>query len=479
MENIEPKQIKLNPLLKNKKIAFLLITLGVILSLIDNFGKMQILVGAWHIVSYLLVLLPLIYMIGAKKIINPYTKWFIPFLVVMIGDMFYYSNTLVQMTLPLIFYILIFMLYMTSMHNVHSLHQVIFIKNYKLGGLSYLKEFFKDLVIHNIDKKIYTRIGVALLITIPFLIIFTLLLSAADSNYSKIFKNLFSFDIPFEGHYLFTLPFMFIIYLLLFIYSFSNFKERKIVKESKKLDLLIIGIFLGMINLLFLSFITLQIPFLSTGYIAKGINIADFAREGFFQLMMVMGLVSLIFLFILKRHKNEKLTTILLIGLLVQSIIMGVVSLKKMYLYQSIMGATVMRYYVEWFDYFLLFILVLGIVFIFKKYAFSRLLDIIVILGLTSFTLIVSLNIDAMVAKHNIEKFKDNPTALDKDALRWLSIDALPAISQYHIKIKEKEDYRGKENTFYPWYTQQQRKNCDSFKTYHYGYCSTLEKYGN
>ena len=479
MENTETKDTKLNPILKDKKIAFSLITLGLMLSFIDNFWKMNIFVGAWHIVSNILVLLPLAYMIWSKKIINPHTKWFMPFLLVMIGDMFYYNNDMVQITLPIVFYILVFIVYMTSMHSVHSLHQVIFIRNYKIGGLSYIKAFFRDLIVNNIDRKIYTRVGIALLITFPFLITFTLLLSAADSNYSQFFKKLFSFDIPFEVHYIFTLPLMFAIYLLLFIYSFSNFKERKTLKDSKKLDMLVVGIFLGMINLLFLSFIALQISFLSSSQIPSGINISDFAREGFFQLMMVMGLVSLIFLFILRRHKNEKLTTVLLIGLLTQSIIMGIVSLKKMYLYQSIMGATVLRYYVEWFDYFLLIVLVLGIVFLIKRYAFTSLLDIITILGFITFTLVVSLNIDAMVAKHNIEKFKDTPEKLDKNALRWLSIDALPIVSKYHIDLKGKERYRGGlEDTFYPWYINEQRKDCEAFSTYHYGYCSILKKYG-
>lgn len=479
MENIALEKTKLNPLLKNRKIAFSLIALGIILSTIDNFGKMNTLVGAWHIVSYILVLLPLVYMIWTKQIINPYTKWFMPFLLVMIGDMFYYNNDMTQLILPIVFYILVFIVYSTSMHNVHSLHQVIFIRNYKIGGISYFKEFFRDLIVHNIDRKIYTRIGLALLITLPFLITFVMLLSEADSNYSKFFKNLFSFDIPFEVHTIFTLPLMFGIYLLLFIVALSNFKERKVLKDSQQLDMLIVGIFLGMINLLFLSFIALQIPFLSTSQIPRGVSIADFAREGFFQLMMVMGLVSLIFLFIFRRHKNEKLTTILLIGLLAQSIIMGIVSLKKMYLYQSIMGATVLRYYVEWFDYFLLLVLGLGIVFLFKRYSFSKLLDIIVILGIASFTLIVSLNIDAMVAKHNIEKFKYKPEKLDKDALRSLSIDALPIVKKAGIKLTDKEVHAKYIDTLTgPWYIEPNRGYCLDFATYHYGYCSILKKYG-
>lgn len=187
-----------------------------------------------------------------------------------------------------------------------------------------------------------------------------------------------------------------------------------------------------------------------------------------------MGLVMLIFLFIMRRFKGEKRITFFLVGLLIQSIVMGIVSLKKMHLYQEIKGATVLRYYVEWFDYFLILSLALGIIFLLRKYTFTKLLNVIVVLGLVSFTLIVSLNIDAMVAKHNIEKFQTNPEKLDKDALRWLSIDALPIVSKYRINLQPKEYYE----EHHPWYIQQQRRNCNSFKTYHYGYCSILKKHG-
>lgn len=140
------------------------------------------------------------------------------------------------------------------------------------------------------------------------------------------------------------------------------------MQDTLLFDLLIVTIFLGMINLLFATFLSVQIPFLvGASYLPEGTMLAEFAREGFFQLMMVMGIVTLIFLFIMRRFKGEKMLILFLSGLLIQTIVMGVVSLKKMYLYQSIKGATVLRYYVEWFDYFLIGILVMGIIFLIRK----------------------------------------------------------------------------------------------------------------
>ncbi len=444
METTREKNNVLHPILQDKQVAWLFIATSALLMLIENFLKMDMYVGTWHIIMYLLLLSPLTYLVATKKVQNSYTKWLLPILLIMIVDMFYYSNGMVQAILPIIFYLLVVILYLTSMHQVHSFYQTLLPRvalPFNGLGLGYIKDFFEYLVLNQGDKKLYTRIGLALLITLPFLGIFTALLIEADKNYSATIKELFHFTHGFEFHYLFTLPLYFFIYLLLFIYGSSNHTVRDTMEKPKTLDLLIVGIFLTMINMLFISFIVIQVPFLVSSDFTPPGNIADFAREGFFQLMMVMGLVVLIFLFIMRRFHGEKSLTFLLVGLLIQSIIMGIVSLKKMYLYQSIKGATVMRYYVEWFDYYLILVLVLGVFFLLRKYAFNKLLDVVSVLGIVAFTLIVSLNIDAMVAKHNIEKFKTNSDTLDMRSLKRLSIDALPAIGQYEKTLNRNLSY--------------------------------------
>lgn len=512
METTTEKDNALHPILQDKTVAWFVIAISSFLMIIDNFLKMDMYIGAWHIIMYLLLVSPLVYLIWKKKIQNSYTKWFLPLLLIMIVDMFTYSNDMVQFTLPIIFYLLVIILYLTSMHKVHSFYQTLLPRMalpFKGLGSGYIKDFFGGLIDKQGDKKLYARIGLALLITLPFLGIFTALLFEADSNYSSTIKHLFDFTHGFEFDYLFTLPLYFFTYLLLFIYSASNRKSRDIMEKTKTLDLLIVGIFLTMINILFVSFIVIQVPFLlSNDFIPEG-NIADFAREGFFQLMMVMGLVVLIFLFIMRRFHGEKSLIFLLVGLLTQTVIMGVVSLKKMYLYQSIKGATQMRYYVEWFDYYLIFILAIGIFFLLRKYAFNKLLDVVSILGVVAFTLIVSLNIDAMVAKHNIEKFKKSE-GLDIRSLERLSIDALPAISDYESTLNRNLSYpeiaseifhssrpsdteaemliestevvgdttKPTIKTLIPWYQNKRRKDCLSFSSYHWGYCATLKKYG-
>ena len=463
MQQIEQSKELLNPILTNKQFAWGLIAVSVILTLIDNFLKMPLLVGGWHIVMYILILAPLTYLAWKSELRNRYTKWLLPFAFIMIVDMFYYNNGMVQYVLPVIFYIYVLLLYITSMQKVENIYQTILPKiSFKISILEYAKEFASNLITYKQDKGIYNRIGIALLITVPFLGIFILLLTSADSHYSNILSGIFKLPEHFDIHYILTVPLYFAIYLFGFIYTLSNISNRVGHIETKKLDILIIGIFLGVINLLFFSFVVLQIPFLlSQNYVPQGVSISTFAREGFFQLMLVLSLVSVIFLYILKRYRGEKIVTYLLSIMLIQTVIIGFVSLKKMHLYQSLMGATVLRYYVEWFDYFLIIILLLGVWFLIRKLSFATFSNILSIIAIASFTLIVSLNIDAIVAKTNIEKFKDNPRKLDIEALRSLSIDALPVLK------REKVNFKG----YRYWYIEP-RRDCSKFSTYHYGYCS-------
>ena len=457
------KQI-LNPILENKNFAWVILLVSVLLMFIENFLKMDELVGGWHIVLYLLLLVPLVYLTWKQEIVNPYTKWFLPVLLLFIVDMFYYSNNMVQYVLPIIFYVLVIVLYLTSMHKVHSLYQTLIPRCALLfRGFDYLKIFFGNLLIPKGNKELYKRIFIALAITIPFLGIFMALLFSADSNFENLLTNMVDFNFNFSLKYLLTVPSTFALYLLFFIYSVSNHKERTEQKETQSLDMLIIGIFLGMIGLLFSLFITIQLPFLFGGnYLPEHESLANFARQGFFQLMMVMGLVMLIFLFIMRRFKGEKIATVLLSFLLIETIVMGLVSLKKMYLYQSIKGATVLRYYVEWFDYFLIISLTLGVLFLVKKLNFSKFLDMVTILGTVAFSLVISLNVEGMVASHNIKKFKNKSYLLDTLAIEQLSTDVLSSIQGTEMVLYNFKPYR----------------ECSKFSNYHLGYCSKLAKYG-
>ncbi len=447
------------------------ITISLILSIIKNLAPYEY-IASWDIISYILLLIPLIHLIYIQEIANPFTKWIIPFVLILIYDVFYYNNDLARDFLPFIIYGIIAMLYLGSMQSIEYLFQVFIPKinssekiftivSMLIKPILSLKRYQQELF----DNALYMRIVLALLITLPVMGLFLALFMASDPNFSNFIENLFSFHNPFKAYHSFTVPFVLFFFLVFFAYSISNTTHRKINLNTQAFDPVIIGIFLASLNFLFMSFLLFQVAYIFGGesYIKEsGINISYYAREGFFQLATVMSIVIFIFLIIIYRYKNEKLIAILMSGLMLQTMVMGYASLQKMYLYQSIKGATVLRYYVEWFDYLLLVFLLLGIIYLFIKRPFYYMLNLIVILGLISFTTVASLNIDGIVAKQNIAQFANNPKKLDKNLISNLSIDALPYIQQTDIKIK---------------IFHKNQRDCNKFNNYHLGYCKKLAKY--
>ena len=463
MKQVTDSSIKISPLLKLSWFSWYILFIAFILTIIENFLKMPMLVGGWHIVSYILLLTPLIYLIIKKEIKNRYTKWFIGVVLILIFDTFYYNNTFVQMFLPIVIYLLIALLYLSSMQRVDNLYNTLIPSTLKaFFKFNYLKEFIDNIFIIKKDKELFRRIIIGVLATLPFLLIFIFLFTSADSLYSKFLLNIFTPKFDFKFSYFITVPLYFTIYLSIFVYGLSNIEYKNSNLNDKRVDSLIVNIVLGSLNLLFFSFVALKIPFLIGGTLPNGVNVANFAREGFFELMLVLAIVSVIFLYLF-RYKNSKSVKFLLSLLLFQTVIIGAVSLKKMHIYQDLMGATVLRYYVEWFDYFLILLLLFGVFSIFKELKYKNFLNTITLLASISFIIISSINIDALVAKENIIKFKNSPNKLDTKMLSKLSIDALPILKKYNIKLNYK-------NYFSPL------RDCSSFKSYHFGYCLIADK---
>jgi hypothetical protein len=450
----------------------ILFIFAVILAIIDTSLKEHNFIGGWHIVFYIVLLLPLWFFHIKGLVQNRHTFLFLPMILVWIWDIFYYNNTLTQFFLPAIVVVSIVMLYLSATQETTALYQSIFaVLRAPFSPIAILGAFVQKLFLFQRNSGIVRRILLAIGITLPFLLLFIYLLRSADSEFYIYTRELMRLNHYFSWSIFVLTPLKSVLLLIFLLYAAANHSQRTALSEGAPFDALIVSIFLTLLGILFASFISFQIPFLlqdnAAFYANKNVDqVALFAREGFFQLMEVMGIVVSIYLVIMQRFKNESYLRVLLTFLMVETMIMGLVSLKKMALYQELMGATVLRYYVEWFDYFLLFALALGIVFMFWRIAFHRLIDTIVVLALLVFTLIASLNVDNMVASYNIEKFAQTPKKLDIAALQHLSVDALPSMKAAGIKRKE-HSY-----TYYEKYA-----HCYSFATYHYGYCSRLGSY--
>lgn len=209
-----------------------------------------------------------------------------------------------------------------------------------------------------------------------------------------------------------------------------------------------VGVILVLINLLFLSFVIIQLRYFFGGMdfvqTTEDFKLAEYARRGFFELCWVAGLMLPILLtthFLLK--KNDKLSENLFgilsavnIGLL---FIIMFSAVNRMLLYTGNLGygMTTMRFYPT------AFMLWLALVFVWfgltvlrgqtKRFAWGALwMGLFVVAGLHV------LNPDNFIVRHNV-KLLEQGRSFDVNNLKNLSDDAVPALAQSLPAMSEKD----------------------------------------
>lgn len=444
-----------------------LIGVSLMLALFKSFFISDTVMGLGNVIFFLIAMIPIGYLVFSSQIRNRYTLWLLPFVAVWIADMFIYNNALTQVYLPVIIVSMIVILYLTGMHHVDHLYQTMIPRLLiAFSPFRYFRLFFAHLFALNPNYSLYKRVLKGLAVTVPFVALFLALFMNADARFNHEINAIAGlFALPRIDQAV-SFPIYFILFLGIYLYGYLNRAERSTSDEAKAYDKVVVGIFLVALNLLFASFLAFQVGYLFGGaeYIdSMHIAAAQYAREGFFQLAWVMGLVVAIFLGMMRRFKGEMITQIFMGLFMAQTIVMGIASLKKMHLYQTLMGMTTLRYYVEWFEYFLIAVLVVGIVLMIIRQSFHVILSTVTAMGLIAFSVVASLNVDYMIASHNVEKFRNDPAKLDTVMLSNLSIDALPVLTQTPVML----------TVNFP------QGSCSSAMQYHYGRCELIRRYSD
>ncbi|MDY6846913.1 MAG: DUF4173 domain-containing protein, partial [Chloroflexota bacterium] len=149
-----------------------------------------------------------------------------------------------------------------------------------------------------------------LLLALPVLVILAFFLAQADPIFNDRIQNFFSyFRIENLGEIVFRLVYILVIaYVLLSNYYFAVVESKKYQPDQEEkpaispfLGSIESSVILGAVNLLFLLFVILQFNYLFSG--GKNINLqgytyAEYARRGFFELILV-AVISLVLFYIL------------------------------------------------------------------------------------------------------------------------------------------------------------------------------------
>ncbi|QRN86687.1 DUF4173 domain-containing protein [Clostridia bacterium] len=187
--------------------------------------------------------------------------------------------------------------------------------------------------------------------------------------------------------------------------------EETLVPETHKKGSLeiVINTFLTVINLVYGLFVYIQIRylFLMAGTLPEGITYAEYAREGFFQLLLV-AVINVVLVAILeflnqKQLRNQRWLENCTLSM---TLMMSISSFYRMHLYESYYGYTSLRMLVFMFLIFLMGLILLLMVYIFsyKKTVLNCLLGFILLYYLGSSLF----NIDGFVAKENIARYEEN-----------------------------------------------------------------------
>ncbi len=300
-----------------------------------------------------------------------------------------------------------------------------------------VKPLFADIFVWEKGKntqKIIRKILLGLSISLPILAIFTILLSNADEVFRVYFVNFVDNFIDFN---IFARVIRVVIGSVVIgsvWYVFIDQAHKLNHKETsvKKFDSIVVGIVLGLVNILFLAFVFIQVKYLFAGSpLDLDLTYAEYAKNGFFELVWVVLLSAVLHLIVFRstsKHKTLILINIFQVSLISQVGVIAYSALMRMNMYQEAYGYTVKRLYVEWFIYVIIGLLLFSGIALFTKLSFQKFFNFSILVIFCAFVSVSLINVDYIIAKENVRRVVNDGKSLDIYYLLKLSPDAAPAL---------------------------------------------------
>jgi hypothetical protein len=282
-----------------------------------------------------------------------------------------------------------------------------------------------------------------LAIAIPMVILFGALFMSADAVFQRMVTSAFHVDPERSGSHL--------VYIVVCAWLAGGFlrsiatPEPAANGESKPvftLGMAEIGIALGMLNLLFLSFVIIQIRYLFGGdqlvQVTAHLTYADYSRRGFFELVAVAALMLPVLLHahtVLspKTASSGRLFAALSgVNILLLFVIIGS-AIHRMRLYQAAYGLTELRFYTTAFMFWLAVVFVWFAVTVLTGRR-SRFTLGAMVSGLAAIGILHAVNPDAYIVRANVSRIATGKT-FDASYAAGLSEDAIPELVTSFSKL--------------------------------------------
>jgi hypothetical protein len=276
------------------------------------------------------------------------------------------------------------------------------------------------------------------LLAAPLLVLFGALFVAADAVFERLVLEVFGFDLAKVFSHLFLACFFaWITAGLLWAGLMARIPQDLGLPRPRVISLGIVevGVVLGLLDLLFLTFVVIQVRYLfgGAGHVAAtaGLTYAEYARHGFFELATVTALALPLLLLAHWLFRPENRTHELAfkaLAMLMVALLFAVVAsaLQRMYLYTSEFGLTELRLYTTVFMFWISAVLVWFFLTVLRsrrnRFAFGAL-----VAGFAAIVAINAMNPDALIAKTNVDRLQQGKR-FDPYYLTTLSADAVPVI---------------------------------------------------
>ncbi|WP_158589556.1 DUF4153 domain-containing protein [Butyrivibrio sp. CB08] len=302
----------------------------------------------------------------------------------------------------------------------------------------------------NEKKKTVNAVLIGLAITVPLLLVIVPLLSSADAVFENMLSTIFKdIDIPkyIYHSFMMLITMVFGFWCAYTIISSMAAKELKIkVKGDGKTNPVIAITFTSIIGIVYLIFCAIQLLYLFSGKMAlpEGYTYAEYAHEGFYQLLAVCILNIVMVSICQAFFKHSKVLTALLTVIGVCTYIMIASSAMRMVLYIEVYHLTFMRIFVLWFLAVLCFFLAFLIISLYaRKFPVFKACMVVITIAFIAFTYC---NPEYQVAKYDLQATetkigKNEYTSVADYITEELSYDAVPAYAGNQEMLADFQEY--------------------------------------
>ena len=410
------------------------------------------------VISFLVGFIFLIY--KNKKIENKKALILVIPITLLSATYFIYHNTLFQTinVLMIVLLTIIMCIYTTRAH--------VKIQGFLVKGIELLAGTFESIsdVIDNLKNKFKKKKDIenekseklkqglkSFVYAIPVILVVLVLLMSADSVFANIFVNIFGeFKNIFmaENFVMFCLR---ICIIMIFFFTFSGFfvnilktdtmfnseTEEKITEVH--IEKMTINMILTILNIFYFIFSIIQFTSLFSNMNTNNLDYATYARQGFFQLMMI-SFINIVMIILAKVNKGDTsdYTKAMSILTLLFTVVILLSAFFRMNLYEKAYGYTYLRLFV----YYILateFILILPI----GLWILDKKIDILkwTIGIVTIMYLILNFsNIESTIAKRNVDRYFENQEENEIDLEYLFHHTGTDAIGQMKRLLNAKDE---------------------------------------